>query len=173
MTPLRPLREWEGPARLLALLFTLSLCGGYAVALLNVHDKSTESGARTFSLDATITRYRGEGWTDAASGEGPVSYSHLVDLTHVHAFSMPMLFFLLAGLFLLSSCPAWLQKALIGSAFLDLWINMGSLWLIRYGSWPRAGASLLFLSGIVMFLCFAGMTLSILLDLRRGAKEAP
>lgn len=162
-----PLSAWPSPARLLAALFTLSLLAGYGAALLNVHDKTTDSGSRPATLDGMIARYRGEGWTDAAPGDGPMSYSHLVDITHVHAFSMPVLFFLLGGLFVLSACPAALQRGLIATSFTDLWLNMGALWGIRFSSAPRLWAGLLVLSGIVMGGCFAAMAFFVLRDLLR------
>lgn len=163
-----PLSAWPAPARLLAALFTLSLLGGYAAAVLNIHDKTTDSGAHPATFDGMIARYRGEGWTDGAAGEGPMSYSHLADLTHVHGFSMPILFFLLGGLFVFSACPAGLQRALVATSFTDLWLNMGALWGIRFSSAPRLWAGLLVLSGIVMGICFAAMAFFVLRDLLRS-----
>lgn len=156
-----------GPARTLATAFVASLCLGYAAAVMNIHDKTTGSGAHPFSLDGVILRYRGEGWTDAAAGEGPMSYSHLVDLTHVHALSMPILFFLLGGLFSRSSCPDPAKRLLIATSFTDLWLNIGALWGIRYSASPRLWGAILFLSGIVMGACFAAMAFFTLRDLLR------
>ncbi len=165
------LASWPAPLRLSALLFTLSLCLGYGAALLNIHDKATDSGAHPFTVQGTITRYRGENWTDGAPGEGAMSYSHLVDLTHVHAFSMPILFFLLGGLFALSSCPEGVKRFVIATAFTDLWLNMGALWGIRFSSAPRLWAGALFLSGIVMGLCFISMACFVLRNLARNTSK--
>ncbi len=168
MTPeFLPLSRWPAVLKTLALAFVASLCLGYAAAVVNIHDKATDSGARPFSLDGVVTRYRGEGWSGAAAGEGPMSYTHLVDLTHVHGLSMPILFFLLGSVFVFSSCPEGVKRLLVITSFTDLWLNIGSLWAIRYSGSPRLWAGMLFLSGIVMGTCFAAMAFFAARDLLR------
>lgn len=163
-----PLPRWPRPLRLASLLFVANLCLGYAAALLNIHDKATNAGETSFGLEGVLARYRGEGWTADAPGAGAVTYSHLVDITHVHAFSMPILFFLLAVPFACSTVSERAKRVLIAAAFTDIWLNMGALWGIRFTSQPRLWAAALFLSGAIMSLVFAAMALATMRDLLRG-----
>ena len=167
-----PLRSWSGPQRLLAALFVLGLCAGWAVALLNIHDKSTDSGRLPFSMVSVIDRYRGEGWTEGAAGEGAMSYSHLIDITHVHAFSIPMLLLLAGGLFTLTGASDPLKRWVLAASFADHWANMGSLWAIRYGPQPRLWAIVLMVSGILMTVGFVVMAFFTLRDLLCDRTEA-
>lgn len=64
----------------------------------------------------------------------PQSLQALLETTHFHIFSMPVVIMIMAHLLLMTSARAWLKVTVIGASFLGVILEIAAPWLIRYMS---------------------------------------
>jgi hypothetical protein len=61
------------------------------------------------------------------------TFQELLEVTHVHAFMMPMVLLVLGHLFLLTAWPARRKRAVIVVAAVSTLLDLAAPWAIRYG----------------------------------------
>ena len=109
---------------------------GFVSNLLLSHAKTG------WSYSGLIEYYRG-----LESGY-PKTYLELLETTHFHIFSMPVVFLILAHVFLMCSWSYRWKIGVVILSFLGIIIEISGPWLITYVS-PECGILMIF-SGIVL-----------------------
>jgi hypothetical protein len=126
-------RLWRAPlhTRVLLSLFNVTVVLGAAVGVLMYHVRTglTPGGAGTYYLG-------NEGSAAAAHEEMRFarSVNELLDVTHDHAFSEPLLFFVLCHLFALTRVSDRWKIAVYSTSFAAVVIDLGVPYLIRFVS---------------------------------------
>src|SRR5215472_16116788 len=84
----------------------------------------------------------------------PISYRHLLEVTHFHLFTVPVFLLIVAHLFMLTGMSAAAKLGWILACGLSSLLHVGAPWIVRYAG----GAILLPTSGAVMLGAFGFMT---------------
>ncbi len=152
MTPI-PLSRTPRNTRILVTLFLLTMLAAFGVAGLNIYDKvarypkgvvarygpDTESAVDLNSLpaenEAMIARMN--------------SFSQLVDVTHAHAFELPLVMFVLAHFLMRSRVPEWFKLANYVGSSVGTVLFLGAPWLVRYVSAGMAGLFYVGAAGLI------------------------
>ena len=122
--------------KIVTTIFLIFMLIGIATNLLISYAKTG------WSYSGLIEYYRG-----VESGY-PKTYLELLETTHFHIFSMPVVFLILAHVFLMSSWSYRLKIMVIIISFLAMLAEICSPWLITYVS-PEFGVLMIF-SGIIL-----------------------
>jgi hypothetical protein len=96
--------------------------------------------------ETTLAHFRG----NEETMQYPLSFGAMVEITHAHAFTQPMLALVLALALLASSAFEWLKRFAVVSLFLGMAMEMGVPWLVRYG--PAWTVHLLLLTGALIIV---------------------
>ncbi|TVL99662.1 MAG: hypothetical protein CV087_17070 [Candidatus Brocadia sp. WS118] len=64
----------------------------------------------------------------------PKSYRELLEVTHTHIFSMPIVVFILSRIMAMTHTREGLKVTIYGVSFMGILLNLASPWLIRYSS---------------------------------------
>lgn len=105
---------------------------GLGVVALQVYVKTglTTRGA--------LAHYRG----DDATLQSAMSFGELVEITHAHALTMPVLVLVLGSAFALTEASERLRQAVVIALLTSVVLELGLPWLVRYGpSWTVHGFS--------------------------------
>jgi hypothetical protein len=96
----------------------------------------------------------------------PKTAAQLLELTHAHAFTMAVVFLILAHLFVSTSVPEPIKTAVLTVTFIGTMGDLASPWLVRFGaascawialgSWIAQGAGNLVLLGVSGWECLVG-----------------
>lgn len=161
--------------RVLVTLFLLTLLGGLGVALLQYHERA-----------GGFTRRAAREWVEGNEGDleatrivAEKSFGELVAITHEHAFSLPMLLFVLLHLVALTGIGERWKIALYLLGFLSLVGSLGGPWLISHSgpAWTAlllgSGLVLAAVMGISALLCLFELWLAAPLRRRRRQPEPP
>jgi hypothetical protein len=98
----------------------------------------------------------------------PISYRHLLEVTHFHLFTVPVFLLIVAHLFMLTALSARAKLGWILVCGLGSLVHVGAPWIVRY-----AGAAVLMpSSGVVMLGSFGFMTVYSVYAMWRGAPRA-
>ncbi|MCI0454412.1 MAG: hypothetical protein L0Y68_05400 [Candidatus Dadabacteria bacterium] len=124
--------------KIITTIFLLFMVPGLTTNLLIVYSKTG------WSYDGLIEYYKG-----VESGYAK-SYMELLETTHFHIFSMPVVFLILAHIFLMCSWGYRTKIAVIVISFLAIFAEICSPWLITYVS-PKFALLMIF-SGISISL---------------------
>jgi hypothetical protein len=158
--------------KVLLTLFLLVVMGGLGVALLQYFDRAG-LGAR-----GAVEWIRGnEEDLRAPEIKAPKSYRELLQITHDHAFALPMLLFVLLHLVALTSIGEAAKIALYLVAFVSLAGSLAGPWLIAYRgpAWQAAlracGAGLTGTIGLAALVCLFETWLARPLRRLRGRPE--
>lgn len=117
------LRTAPASARIAITAFLLLAMAGLGIAALQVRTKAG------MTAEGALRHYRG----DEATMQYPKSFAEMVEITHAHAFSLPMLALVL-GLGLAQCAVRERIKVLVNLAlFLGVALELGVPWLVRYG----------------------------------------
>ncbi len=138
--------------KVLLTLFLISTTGGLVVALLQYSDRAGVS-----QKAAAEWIHGNESDLEATEFKSPKSYRELLALTHDHAFSLPILLFVLLHLVALCTIGEGWKIALYLAGFLSLFGSLAGPWLIAYQG--EGWSALLIGSGSVMSLVIAVATL--------------
>ena len=122
------LRSLQPSTRLAYTLFLVFSLLGYAVMIALAADRSG------FSASSAATYYAGGG--DAY----PKTRGELLEVTHFHLFSMPLLLFVQGHLFLMTRWPRRWKLAILYAAFLGCALDLAAPWLVVYVSPDLAAA---------------------------------
>lgn len=99
---------------------------GLAVAGLQVYMKTG------LTAHGTFIHYRG----DEAALQTPMSVGELVDITHAHAFTMPLLALVLGLGFVLTEASEPTKLVVVIALLTGMLLELGVPWLVRFGpSW--------------------------------------
>lgn len=110
-------------AKLAATGFLLLAVVGLGVAGLQIY-------ARTgLTAKGALLHYRG----DEATLQYPKSFNEMVEITHAHAFTMPLLALTLSVALALSDARESLKAAAILALFAGVALELGVPWVVRYG----------------------------------------
>lgn len=63
----------------------------------------------------------------------------MLEVTHMHLFSVPVVFFILAHAFSMTTLSEKIRLRVVGAAFASVFFSIGSPWLIRFGSAGLSG----------------------------------
>jgi hypothetical protein len=107
---------------------------------------------------AVATYYRGGEEGDVLTF--PKTFGQLLELTHAHAFTMSVVFLILAHLFVSTSVSDWFKAGALLATFLGLFGDLAAPWLVRYGAawcaWIALGAWALEAAGTVTLVAVTG-----------------
>jgi hypothetical protein len=109
--------------KLAASAFLLFAVIGLGVAGLQI---SVRTG---FTAHGALTHYRG----DEATLQYPKSFGEMVEITHAHAFMMPLLALALSVGLALSGAAETLKRLVIVALFAGVALELGVPWVVRYG----------------------------------------
>jgi len=112
------LRSLQPSTRFVYTLFLVFSLAGYAVMIALASDRSGFSSA-------SVAKYYAGG-----DGAYPKTRGELLEVTHFHLFSMPLLLFVQGHLFLMTSWPRWLKLALVWAAFVGCALDLAAPWLV-------------------------------------------
>lgn len=142
------------PIRILVFSTTLALLLGYGVSMLKLYNKTS------FSLSSSIQNYRGS--DDENLMLYPKTFSEILQITHSHALSVPLVYFVLGLLLLGTSICDKTKSLLIGGVFASFFVEYLSLW----GLWGITPAFVypLTLASITGSLCYLSACLVILAE---------
>ena len=109
------------------LLFALI---GLGVAALQIYVRTG------FTSHGALIHYRG----DEATLQVAMSFGELVEITHAHAFTMPLLVLGLASAFVLTETSEQVKRLVVITLLASIALELGLPWLVRYGpSWTVHG----------------------------------
>src|SRR5262249_59302642 len=94
----------------------------------------------------------------------PISYRHLLEVTHFHLFTVPVFLLIVAHLFMLTGLSAAAKLGWILACGLSSLVHVGAPWIVRYAG----GAFLMPSSGAVMLGAFGFMTVYSVYAMWRG-----
>jgi hypothetical protein len=99
----------------------------------------------------------------------PVTYRKLLEVTHFHLFTMPVVLLIVGHLFLATGLGDRAKRAWLIAAAVSVVAHLGTPWLVRYAG---AGlAPLHALTGIALTLSMSVLTLYPVLAMWRGSLE--
>jgi hypothetical protein len=101
----------------------------------------------------------------------PISYRHLLEVTHFHLFTAPLFLLVIAHLFLLTGLSSGAKLAWTALACLSTALHLAAPWLVRYGG--AAAAPLFSASGLGMAASYLFMTGSALVAMWCGGRARP
>lgn len=137
--------------KVLLTLFLLCTAGGLAVAMLQYSDRAG------LSRKAAMEWIHGnEEDLEATEFKSPKSYRELLAITHDHAFSLPILLFVLLHLVALCTIGEGWKIAFYLAGFLSLIGSLAGPWLIAYQG--EGWTILMIVSGSVMCLVIGSST---------------
>lgn len=105
--------------------FLVMALAGLAVAGLQIYVRTG------FTVQGTLLHYRG----DEATMQYPRSFGELVEITHAHAFTLPLLALVLSAGIIASAARDWVKSTVVAALFAGITLELGLPWLVRYG--PR------------------------------------
>lgn len=135
----------------------LAASGFLLLAVVGLGVAGLQISVRTGMTDrGVLTHYRG----DDATLQYPKSFGEMVESTHAHAFTMPLLALTLSLGLVLSEAAESLKRTVIAALFAGVALELLVPWLVRYG--PAWTVHLFGLAGILLggslFVC-AGVPL--------------
>lgn len=112
--------------KLLATGFLILAVIGLGIAGLQIYMKT---GLTPYG---TLAHYRG----DETTLQTPMSVGELVDITHAHAFTMPLLALVIGLGFVLTEASERSKQIVVTALVMGVLFELGLPWLVRYGpSW--------------------------------------
>ena len=143
----------------LFITFFLVMIGcAFFISCLNFYERTK------FSPKKTVRHYSGnednfddeqEEYSEELLQEGfffPKSYREIIEITHVHAFTIPLIIFVLSRIFSMTKVREVFKIAIYSFAFIGTIMNLSGPWLIRYKS--DIFTLTLIASYIILGLCF-------------------
>lgn len=85
---------------------------------------------------------------DEATLQYPKSFNEMVEITHAHAFTMPLLALILSVAFIPCDVPERLKRLVVTALFAGAALELGVPWLVRYG--PAWTVHLLAIAGALL-----------------------
>lgn len=128
----KTLNQWPKALKVLATCFILSTLVGYFVGLVKIYQISH------FGLGEAAVYYAGDQHgnenADEASLNLPQSFEAMLSITHVHAFSQPLVFALMGLIFVFTSVTERKKIGVIITLFMATLLGNVGPWLTKYGA---------------------------------------
>ncbi len=119
------------------------MLAAFAVAGLNIYDKVARYPKGLVARYGPDTGSAVDLNSLPAENEAIVarmnSFSQLVDVTHAHAFELPLVMFVLAHFLMRSRVPEWFKLPNYVGSSAGTILFLAAPWLVRYGSAGMAG----------------------------------
>jgi hypothetical protein len=107
----------------------LAVTGFLLLAVVGLGVAGLQIYVRTgLTVGGALVHYRG----DEATLQYPKSFNEMVEITHAHAFTMPLLALVLSLAFILCTVPEWLKRIVVMALFAGMALELGLPWLVRY-----------------------------------------
>lgn len=82
----------------------------------------------------------------------------MLEVTHMHLFSVPVVFFILAHAFSMTTLPERTRMRVVAAAFSSVFLSIGSPWLVRFGSaglsWIKVAADLVLAATLILMTVY-------------------
>ena len=144
-------RDAPASVKLAATAFLIFAVLGFGVVALQIF---VTTG---FTVAGALAHYRG----DESTFQTPMSFALLVEITHAHAFTMPLLALALSLAILLTRAAQRIKQAAVASLWTGVGLELALPWLVRYGpAWSVHGF------GLAGALLGAGLVLAVAVPLR-------
>lgn len=140
----------------LIFFFLICLLLGYFIAILKIHSTTN------FDISEAILKYKGA--EDPELMAFPKTYKEILQLTHSHVFSVPMIYFLLGLIFLGTTLKEKTKVIFISILFSSFLLEYISLWL--FWRFSENFVYLTAFSHILSTPCFLYMSIKSLLSLK-------
>lgn len=79
----------------------------------------------------------------------------MLEVSHMHLFSVPVVFFILGHAFIMTTLPERIKYRTVGASVAAVFLSIGSPWMVRFGSgafgWVKVAADLL-LAGTLLLM---------------------
>ena len=154
------LHEFPRKLKFLCFLTVFNLTIGVGVGLYYV------GYATDYTTTGTSEHYKGSKVDDTFDipEKYPKPLSELLNTTHTHVIAMTFIFLIIGGIFFFNSIIKGIFKTiLIVEPFISIILTFGGIWLIRFIN--PVFSYLVILSGILMYLSFFIMALTIFYEL--------
>ena len=123
----------------------LAVTGFLLLAVVGLGVAGLQIYARTgLTAQGALLHYRG----DEATLQYPKSFNEMVEITHAHAFTMPLLALALSVALALSDARESVKGATIVALFAGVALELGLPWVVRYG--PARSVHLLSVAGVLL-----------------------
>lgn len=100
------------------------------LAVVGLGSAGLELYVRTgLTAHGALLHYRG----DEMTLQYPKSFNEMVEITHAHAFTMPLLALVLSVGIVVSTAQEWLKRLVVVALFGGIALELGVPWLVRYG----------------------------------------
>jgi len=125
-------------AKILASGFLMFALAGLGVVVLQIYVKTG------LTTRGTLAHYRG----DEATFQTAMGFGALVEVTHAHAFTMPLLALAMGCAFLLTETSERVKRVVVGALLAGVGLELILPWVVRYG--PSWSVHLFILAGILL-----------------------
>lgn len=124
----KTLNQWPKALKVLATCFILSTLVGYFIGLVKIYQISH------FGLRKATVYYAGDEGSNDTSLNLPQSFEAMLSITHVHAFSQPLVFALMGLIFVFTSVTERKKIGVIITLFMATLLGNVGPWLTKYGA---------------------------------------
>lgn len=131
-------RDTSTSVKILMSGFLVCALAGLGVVLLQIYVKTG------LTPHGTLAHYRG----DEATFQTPMGFGELVEVTHAHAFTMPLLALALGCAFLLTETSERIKRVVVSALFIGVGLELSLPWAVRYG--PPSSVHLFNLAGVLL-----------------------
>ena len=144
-------RDINPSLKLAVTAFLLLAVAGLGIAALQIYSRTG------FTARGALLHYRG----DETTLQYPKSFNEMVEITHAHAFTMPLLAVALSVGIALSSAAEPLKRLVVMSLFTGVALELTVPWMVRYG--PTWTVHLFAVAGMLLG---AGLMTAVIVPLR-------
>lgn len=119
--------------------------------------------ATIIAIEALKTGWTPQGVADYYRGnEAQMKFEktplEMLEVSHMHLFSVPVVFFILGHAFMMTTLPDAKKYRIVGASVLAVFLSIGSPWFIRFGSpafgWVKVAADLVLAATLLMMVIY-------------------
>ncbi len=85
----------------------------------------------------------------------PKTYREILEITHVHAFMMPLIIFVMSRILSMTLIRNWIKITIYSTAFVGVIMNLSGLWLVRFTS--KVFSISIIISYFLLGICFVAL----------------
>ncbi|MHC4268795.1 MAG: hypothetical protein ACYSWS_00440 [Planctomycetota bacterium] len=85
----------------------------------------------------------------------PKTYREILEITHVHAFTMPLIIFVMSRILSMTLIRSWIKITIYSTAFVGIIMNLSGLWLVRFTS--KVFSISIIISYFLLGICFIAL----------------
>ncbi|MCP5005971.1 MAG: hypothetical protein GY941_18840 [Planctomycetes bacterium] len=148
--------------KLFITFFLVMMGTAFFVSSTNFYERTSFAQAKTFHhYSGNEGAYDESGYeqNDTLLEEGflfPKTYREILEITHVHAFAIPLVTFVMSRIFSMTLTREWIKISIYSLAFTGNLLNLSGPWLIRFKS--SAFSISMITSYYILGFCFACLT---------------